>query len=422
MVAPGKPSVSLARAEPHALTVQWPGPVRRATSWAVSWTPDGGSTMTLSGIPAASREHTIAGLAAGTEYTITLAGVNDDGSTTSDDLVVSTQEAEAMAIFQSDLTRIQTGIEATAGSLVAATERSPYDSAVYEPTVTRQTLEESGTVLADTTDVVTGRGSSLEVNRVLSPETLITPLRCCLADVSPVGLGGAMRRVFTPSVTAPSGLATATIEIAANDGGSANTYQGRFGSARAMSIGITGAGEAAAETKVQWMGRARKALTSPANLSNHARWIIPTKAFACYVDDTWARLGATKMATVRSFDIELESGQSAAPAVDGAEDLDLSYFRRGRIGGTLKLVVDHDEDTTGELDHWESGDLRYFRLQASIGSGASLRRLTIDVCARYVTTPDVLSVDDGVQTLALDAELRADSANNIVSIETVTAA
>ena len=323
----------------------------------------------------------------------------------------------AEAILQSDLTEIQIGIETTAGTLVAATQKIPYVSASYTPTQDRKTLEEKGTVLADTTDVVTGRGSELELTEELNTETLISALRCSLRATAPVTAANMPQTwTFTPQVTVPSTLSTATIEVAATDGAAANDRR-RFGFARPTSISIESSADTAQIT-TNWMGRAAQALAAAAALTPPERWVIPSALFACYIDDTWATLGTTQYGLLRSFSVDIDPGLAAAPALSGRADLDLPYWLRGRIRGSVALVVDHDADASGELAHWVAGDLRFVRLEASNGAAAAdLRRLRIDMCTRYIDSPDVIASDGAQHTLDLAGMFRADTANNILRVE-----
>ena len=414
---------------PDSIRVQWDAVAAdpALASWELRWrtaagpsnNPPAGAYQTRTGIDADARAATITDLTAAAIYEITLRAVNTDGNSTySPPLRATTDEEEAMGILQADLTELQIGLEdaATAGTLVAATRKVPYVSASYQPVVMRKTLEERGTVLADTTDVIVRRGSELEVTEELNTETLIASLMCSLASVASAADAGSRLWTFTPAVTAPSGLRTATIEIAATDGG-ADTYQGRFGHARATAISIEASGETGQLTTT-WMGRRRQTLAAPAAVAVPARWIIPAAALNVYIDDTWAALGTTQIGVVRNLTLDIDPGLTEAQALAGRADLDAAYWRRGRIRGGVNLTVDHDGDTTAELAHWEAGDLRYIRLAASNGAaGAAARALTIDLVGRYLDTPDVLAVDGSVHTLDLAAELRADPANNILRVQ-----
>jgi hypothetical protein len=83
------------------------------------------------------------------------------------------------------------------------------------------------------------------------------------------------------------------------------------------------------------------------------------------------------------------------------------------------LSIDHDGTTTSELTSFESGALRFIRLEATTGTGTTLRRLRLDHCIRYIDTPDVLAAEGKQHTLELVGHLRADTtaANNLFQAE-----
>ena len=85
---------------------------------------------------------------------------------------VGAPQAAAVQILQADLTELQAGIETTAGTLVAATRKLPFTDGSYSPMIERKTLEERGTVLADTDDVIVRRGSELEITQELDTSTI----------------------------------------------------------------------------------------------------------------------------------------------------------------------------------------------------------------------------------------------------------
>ena len=326
--------------------------------------------------------------------------------------------AALIPILQADLTEIQIGIETVAGTLVPATKKIPYVSASWTPTQERTTLEERGTVLADTDDVITRRGSELSIVEHLNTETIIGVLLCCLEAGTPMDLAGAEVWTFTPSVLTPTALSTATIEIAAIDGGALG-YRGRFGFARPTALSIE-ASDGTAQMTTKWMGRAKQALVAAAALTPPERFIIPAPLFSVTIDDTWATLGTTPFGRLRSLSFDLDPGLVEAPALAGRADLDTAYWRRGRIRGSQSLIVDHDGDASAELAHWEAGDLRFTRLEATNGgTAAALRRIRIDTVSRYMDSPDVLSSDGAQHTVDLASMLRADTLDNILQVEVV---
>ncbi len=376
--------------------------------------PPSGAWSTSTGIAASARSRTIADLDPGTAYEIQLRASNTDGDGSwSTSATISTQEDDDMTVLQSDFTVLQAAKEATGGTKLASVVRVPYADASVVPMIERKTLQDKGTVLADTADVVVGRRCELSITEELNTETILLPLSCGLADVAHAG--GTW--TYTPSVTQPSNLATANWQWAATDGASSpDTYDGQTTFARPTRIGIEASAETA-QLSCDWVGRAKEALATATDISAPSRWVIPAQAFTVSVDDSWGTLGNTKWAEIRSFNLDIETGLEAAPVIAGRASLDFEYWRRNRIGGTLTMVCDHDDRGTAELAKWEDGSLRYVRLQADNGgSGGGKRELRIDVVGRYIESPDVLSMDGGQMTLDLALAIRADSAGNILRV------
>jgi len=422
-VPPKAATPEVLRADPNGLRVVWPA-VSDAATYSLAWrtsamdSAPAGAWMSTTGITATRAS--IPDLLPDRQYDLRVRAVNSDGNGAwSDTLTTSTEEVDDVGILQPDLTVLQMGIETTAGDRAAPTQRLAYTDAIYEPTVERKVLEERGTVLADTVDEVVKRGSMFEITEELSTEMIIGPLLCSLQSVASAAKSGAREWVFTPSVTAPSALGTATIEVGATDGGS-DAYRGQAHFCRATSVQIE-AGSDTSQATTTWMGRAKQSLASPASgVATPERFIVPSALWECFIDDSWAALGTTKMGRMTGFTLDLDPGISEGDAYVGRSDLDVAYWRRGRVRGDLALVVDHDGDSGAELPHWESGDLRYIRLSASNGgSGAALRSITVDMVVRWIATPNVLAVGDTVHTLDLSGELRADSAHNILRIAVV---
>ena len=368
-----------------------------------------GAWRTTTGLDLDAPTAQFSALAAGTSHDIQIRAVNSDGNGAwSDTLAAETQEEDTMTILQADLTEVQIGLEAAAGTLVAATRKVPYyDGATFEASTDWEEIVERGDVRAATTDVAGRRGSQLVLPQALSVEALIPALECSMANVSSAALSGARRWQFNPSVTAPSGLATATVEVAATDG-AAHHLRRRFGFARctAMSVDLSAR---IAKLDTTWMGRRAVALAAPAAVSAPPRWIIPSALFSVYIDDTWATRGTTQVGTVKSGTWTFDPGLTGVDdSVAGRSDLDTAYWVRDRLAGNLALTVEHDSDASDEFAHYEAGDLRYVRLEASNGAaGAALRRARIDMCCRWIATPNLFETDGDRHTLSLSGELRA---------------
>ena len=428
MAVPPRPSAPVVlRAGPGDARIGWtvPSATPTVTSLALRWRKAGstGAYQRRTGLDPAARAAIIDGLDAGTEYTVELSATNTDGSGDwSPAATFTTQEDETVAILQTELTRVAVGIEAAEGTLVAATGRLPYLSgASLVRRVDFAALEEAGDGRAETGDVVTGRGSTLDLPQLLRPEALIPALLCSAAKVASTALSGARRWLFVPSVTGVSGLATATVEITSTDGAAAaHTLDSRFGAARCTAVSVSLDGEIA-RLDTAWMGRSWEALGSPADPDAIVSEPLPSALFSVSVDDTWAALGTTKIGKVRSGSWTFEPGITEPEgAAAGRQKLDVPYWLRGTLGGGVDLVVDHDEAASGELAHFEAGDLRYVRLEATNGqTGADLRRVRIDTCVRWIDPPDLMAGDGGLHRLSLSGQARADSDDNFMAIEVV---
>ena len=366
------------------------------------------STESVS-LPADAVSAQLTGLIPGVEYRVTVTPSNSDGGVNPAAATFTTLEDTSMTILQADLTRIQVGIEATEGTPVAASMSVPYSDGSVTPTVERTLLEEHGTVMADTTDVITKRMTELSLTQNLDSETIIPALLCSLAQTAP---GNPTPKVwsFEPKIDGPSVLSSATWEFAETDGAaSPHSYQGQFSAARCTALGISASDAGVAQLTTTWMGRATKPLSAPAKAAEPARTVFAAGWFGVWIDDTWAKLGSTKWGTVRSVSVDIEPGLTQADALTARADLDPEYWRRDRIRGSMSLTVDHDERGTDELTHWADGDLRFVRVAVGNGAaGAAKRSIEIDFVGRYITSPDVLASSDGQMTLDLDLQLRAD--------------
>ena len=369
MPVPAKPSApEIGRVEPSGMLVRrdaFAAAVPPVSGWNIRWRTAADNTVSPPrpagayqervGISVAALIATLSDLRPDYLYDVSIRAVNPDGgSTWSDTTQARTQMEDPMANLIVDLTEVQAGIEATAGTLVPATRKIPFITAAYTPEVVREELVERGTVRAPTVDVVTGRGARLVMEEHLSVETLLLPLLTAFANVAPVALAGAQRWTFTPSVVAPTALSTATFEVGATDGAAAN-YRGRFGFARPTSISITADGSSTAKLSTTWMGRAEQDLAAPAAVDAPDRWFVPARLLSLAVDDSWATRGNTVLGKVRSMTLTPDPGIEAMAALQGRADLDATHWLRDRLAGSLAIVVEHDGSSGAELGHWKAG-------------------------------------------------------------------
>lgn len=436
MAAPAKPADPEAvRATPSTLLVRRdafadPSPDPAISSWIVRWRTAADATTNpvrtagqyqqRSGLDPDTLVVTLADLRPDYLYDFSIRSVNSDGNSTwSDTVQARTQEEDSMGNLLVDLTEVQAGLESAGspGNLVNATRKIPFITAAYTPEITREELLERGTVRAATNDVVTGQGAQLVMEEHLSYETLILPLLCAYAAVSPSNPNSHRLWQFTPSILAPTALRTATFEVAASDGAT-DTYRGRFGFARPTAISIVSDGSSTAKLNTTWMGRAEQDLNSVTAVDPPARTFIPARLMTLAIDDAWGNRGDTVLGKIRSMTLTPDPGLVAQAAVQGRADLDITHWLRNRLAGSLAIVVEHDGDSGSELGHWKAGQLRYMRLQANNGvsNAAGTRSLQWDLVGRYIESPDVLEADGDQHLLSLTAELRADSDGNFMAV------
>ena len=325
----------------------------------------------------------------------------------------------------SSLDKVQAGVEAAAGTLVAATRLIPHISASLSPERNWKELGEVRGVRAAYDDVLVMRGTTLELEQHLDFEHCLLPFLCALQSVTPVGTNP-YTWPFEPSVGAPNLLATATWEVVVNDG-TTNHYPRRFGYARPTKLGITlGTAETSKITST-WMGRAEQALAAPAVVATRPRTVIPGELFGVWINDSWATLGTTKFGNLRSATLDLTPGLVPAPRLQGRADLDMAHHDRGMIEGGVSLLFDTDAAGVAEIEHWEGGDLRFVRLHAvgPVIAGATpntaTKEFTIDLSVRYIDTPNPLNADEDQHTVELNGRLRVDgtAAQNLFAVEVV---
>ncbi len=103
------------------------------------------------------------------------------------------------------------------------------------------------------------------------------------------------------------------------------------------------------------------------------RTAIAVATFKLYVDDTWATLVTTEVGGIRSFQLDYGPGLDPAYNPQGRKKPDTSGWCRSRLPGTVNIVLDQDGAANIENGHFENGDLRFIRFEASVGSGNNLR-------------------------------------------------
>ncbi len=307
------------------------------------------------------------------------------------------------------LSRVQYGLETTAGTLVAADTLLPLESGSYEPQIERTALEEARGVLVQVDDLDVRKGSMLTISQFLDYEHVALPLLTGFDNAAAVGVSAPYTRTFEPGLTAPEGLASASFEVVETDGAS-DLFEAAFAYGSCEQCSINLAFNQPATLSATYFGRAEQSVAAATGLSALARKVIRSSDFEIAIDDTWAGLGTTKRAaTIRSAQLQLTSGAAPGYTLDGATDLDFTKLYRGRLSGSLQLVLDLNATAMGEVGKWRDGALRFVELKATDGTGAALRSLTLQLALRFIETPQVLQHDGDIVTVGLTGELRYDA-------------
>lgn len=303
------------------------------------------------------------------------------------------------------LTKLQFGIESTPGTIVAAdTVYIADNGGGFAPIIERNPLDtEVRGVLAIADDFDARGGSELTVESNLDFEQIMLPLDTGLASATPSG-AGPYTRTYSPSLTAPNALKSATFEVTYTDGTTKHVER-EFGYGHCRSFGIELAFNQPARLSAEFFGQADVASTVTPALAPLTREIARSNAFNVYINDTWLTLGDTEVTAglVRSASLEVQTGVEPQYGIDSRTALDHEAIQRGMITGTLTLTMAVNSGFTAEMAKWRDGSLRFIRLYAA-GSGS--RELTIDMAGRY--TGLSFGEDGGLRTAEMTFDLRYD--------------
>ena len=359
------------------------------------------------------------------------------------------------------LTRVQFGLETTAGIMVAADTLVPIADGTYQPITERVPLEEAFGSLVQQDDVVTARSSRVNLTQNLSHEYLGWLLQCAVAaeaastEAAPSAWGAgtayslndkvveggsyyicirahtsaagdvangapdqgaatawavyllAQTYDFEPTLTTPTPLATSTFEIQMTDG--LTPFYRRafaFGSVESFTLNIPADGLCTVAS--QWFGRAEQNLAAFAAANPLTRNMLSARDWSFYIDDTWAELGTTQIPSAfREASLQYQTGAAPRSAMAGRADKDLAKVTRGGYIASLGLTPDYEQVAADELQKWREGALRFIRLQAGVSGGQPLT--TIDLAVRVIETPDQLARDGNTHTMPYTGQMRRDT-------------
>ena len=309
---------------------------------------------------------------------------------------------------------VQYGVETTAGDIVAADTMLELEGGgSFAPAIERVPIEDRHGVLAITRDLDVLKGSVLNYSHVLDYEQMAIALACGLAADPVTGAGPSYDRIWTPSLTAPDALDSASFEVLYTDGATAHLQQ-EFGFGSCMGFSVEGEFGGAATFSADWFGRAQQASVYTASQAPLAREEIAGGAFGLYVDSSWANLGTTqKTSLIKSFKYTVDTGVRPGYAMDARADLDMGRIIRGILGVTLEVEYWFNGDAATEYAAWKAGTLKFMSLESA---GAGTSTLGLQGAFRYAQAPS-FSEDEGLRTMTATMEGRRDATSgNLLSV------
>jgi hypothetical protein len=301
------------------------------------------------------------------------------------------------------LRRFQAGIETTRGTPTEATRvlrgsvKLTEQRTTYRPEYPFGARATTGGV-----GVIVQQATQVEVDTDLTPEEVLWPLLCGLrGSVTPTGTTPKIW-TFEPSLGSAdeATINTMTIEYADTDGG-ANQYLVGASYVVATKISISVQPGEVAKLKWSGIGRARQAITPTPGLSGYSpRSLLPGSLWSVTWDSSWAALGTTTLSTtIRSAEIEIETGWDADYLLDARPTLDYSALKPGLVKATAKLSLEVNAVAAGRITAWRSNSPAFVRLAGAADANHSVQ---IDLSARL---GDDLSIGEDGDVVTCDLTL-----------------
>jgi hypothetical protein len=316
------------------------------------------------------------------------------------------------------LRRFQVGRETTAGTAVAATRLLRGGAKLSEQRTTYRSQYPHGVRgTVGGVGVIVQRATTWDIETEASTEEILWPLLTGLRSVTPTGSGPYTWAVEPDLGSAsPSSIATMSIEFVESDGAT-NHYVAGAAYCVTQKVGLSVSPTEVAKLKYSGFGRARQAIT-PANATPYSsRTLIPGGLFRVWWDSTWAAIGTTLLTTtVRSAELEIETGWEPDYTLDARSDLDFGLLKPGPVKASLKLDMLLDAVGAARIANWRANSPAFVRLAGAVDANNSIQ---VDLSARL---GDDLSLgsDGGVVTVSLSLEGVYDPTGQKLIVVTVT--
>lgn len=312
------------------------------------------------------------------------------------------------------LEKIQLGKESTAGTAVAATTiwrgmgRIAYDNEV------KRVAESVGIALPTTREYVPRLGATLALDPVEATfQQLPYIFEAGVAAESPTqdGTGSGYIYAYSMPTSAMNTLNTYTFE----GGNNVQAREIEYGFCESFKI----SGNAAEGVMMEsaWRGRQSTDTTFTGSLS--VPTLVPADNLVfggstLAIDAVSGTLGATAVSnTLLSFELDVTTGYKAK-YTNAAKYFDFIYWDRDTFNAVLKLVFEHNSSSEAQVDLFEAGTPRQFRLEftgaaVADNTGATHDNLKfrIDAAGTYINNP-TFTDNDGNNVWEMEVQVGYD--------------
>lgn len=291
--------------------------------------------------------------------------------------------------------KMQIGMEATKGTLVAATRVLVGNNHLAEVLNTYRSPHPRGVrATVGGAGVFTRKGSEVTVDTELTAEEILWFLLTGIkGGVTGVNSSSDYTWTFTPQLTtAAITIDAATVEFIQGDG-TTNHYYGEAGYAMTESFKIDWSADSPSDPvklSAKMFARARQTGTPTGALTVYSTRepLVPALS-KHYIDTAWSSLGGTQMTGIcRSGSIEVMTGLSPDFTGDGRSDKDFVEHNVGSLGAKQSMVWEFDANGATRFASYRANDIVYIRNQF-LGSTVAVnpRKVQIDGAWRFVDTP-----------------------------------
>lgn len=324
------------------------------------------------------------------------------------------------------LRNVQIGLEATAGTAVAATFKP-----VGEIVLTEEIDREFETFPRGVRAAVTGGGYDIRHGTMVNfsdmnltwEEVIIPMLTGIVNDAAPTGTGP-YTWDFTPVLTAAAALKAATVEYTIDDG-STKHLQREMAYGTTQSIEFRIVANQIAKMNFEMALRKSASTTETAGQAViTGRTPVPSNLFALYSDSSWANLGNTAVpTTIRDATLRITTGATPDYTLDGRTSLDFTQLNAENLAVSLDMTLEFNAAAATAYSHFRgasgAGTTRFYRLEADNGlATTSNRKITFDLCAKHVSPPQI-SQDNGMEIVSLSLEGEYDATGTAMFVCTV---